>query len=952
MDNALPLKFVLKKSMKNYVTSLVNRIRNIEGKPLMAKCGTMIVKPLNDIVIDKPRASNASDAEEVFGNCLTQIMNTQFNDDCIGNSVNVTSTNVVGAGEVHNNSVKGDGVFDQANGVATSIVKTNNTPSFAKVLQGNPYKKVVKIQELWNSEDEIKYAPLWVKLHHVPIMAYSEVGNTYARALIEISAKEELKKSMVISILLSKGNGHTFANINIEYEWTPPRCATCIVFDHVNDKCPKCPKVDALMKDLDEGFTVVKKKNAKTKHNQKTRQVEGNAPTLKKPYTHTDDNVVLKNTFSVLTDDEDAEPCLNNFINDDNDCEEVDEDIVLDDRHGLRQPVITTKGVGTPVVEILIFIDYALLFFVIEIGPLMERGVIRMEKKELFCSFMYAHNHYNQRRALWKGLGHHKLYVRDRSWCLLRDFNATLFLDDSIAGSSNIDIAMREFKECVDDIEIILLRFCVSLRWLNPNLSLSSSTTSLLSMIGLGRLLMGCGTISSAGSTCFEVKKLKYLKKPLRKLLYGKGNLHANVVRLHNELDHVQTILDNDTFNSNLCEAKATCVVKFNQAVIMKERFLKQKTKIHWLKENSSYFHKAVKSRVSRSRIDVVTNGEGMLFANDKFLDAFVSHYEAFLGRPVVKEAMFSIGDDKSPGHDGYTAKIFKDAWDIVGNDVTKAICEFFYEWRVMEAGDFTYHRYCSILELINLYFADDLFLFAYGVVQSASIIKEALDEFKYALGDDARTSLWIDRRCEAGPIANYVSTRDMFCLGLRLTSKVKDVLHDDALDSLEWCKGTGISKAFSVSQVWSSIRPRDVKVPWFDMVWFASGIPHHAFTLWLIVKRKLKTQDRVCAWDASDSLGTSCSLCKLRPDSHEYLFFECSFAQSVWCHMKRLDALDLVAHDIYAIIDHIGTKAKRRTTPIVIAKLVVAASAYFIWQERNRRLFKNTKRSLIQVIE
>ncbi|GKE44559.1 hypothetical protein Tco_1471843, partial [Tanacetum coccineum] len=42
---------------------------------------------------------------------------------------------------------------------------------------------------------------------------------------------------------------------------------------------------------------------------------------------------------------------------------------------------------------------------------------------------------------------------------------------------------------------------------------------------------------------------------------------------------------------------------------------------------------------------------------------------------------------------------------------------------------------YCSKLELINLCFADDLFLFAYGDVNSASIIKEALEEFKDASG-------------------------------------------------------------------------------------------------------------------------------------------------------------------------------------------------------------------------
>ncbi|GJT31559.1 putative reverse transcriptase domain, reverse transcriptase zinc-binding domain protein [Tanacetum coccineum] len=54
---------------------------------------------------------------------------------------------------------------------------------------------------------------------------------------------------------------------------------------------------------------------------------------------------------------------------------------------------------------------------------------------------------------------------------------------------------------------------------------------------------------------------------------------------------------------------------------------------------------------------------------------------------------------------------------------------------RIHESNNFTYHRYFSKLDLINLCFADDLFLFAHGDVNSATVIKEALDEFKDASG-------------------------------------------------------------------------------------------------------------------------------------------------------------------------------------------------------------------------
>ncbi|GKD24817.1 hypothetical protein Tco_1231031 [Tanacetum coccineum] len=55
---------------------------------------------------------------------------------------------------------------------------------------------------------------------------------------------------------------------------------------------------------------------------------------------------------------------------------------------------------------------------------------------------------------------------------------------------------------------------------------------------------------------------------------------------------------------------------------------------------------------------------------------------------------------------------------------------------------------------------------------------------------------------------------------------------------------------------------------------------------------------------------------------------------------------------DIYSIIASIQPEAKRRTTKIIIVKLVIAASAYFLWQERNWRWFKKSKRTTSHVIE
>ncbi|GJX28156.1 zinc knuckle CX2CX4HX4C containing protein [Tanacetum coccineum] len=244
---------------------------------------------------------------------------------------------------------------------------------------------------------DVKKALVWVKLHHVPIVAYSEVGlslittqigkpimldsytsnmcvsswgrSTYARALIKISADVDMKDSLVIAIPMGRDKGHSLATIDIEYEWRPPRCSTRLIFDHINDKCPKLPKLptEASTKPIgNDRFIEVKQKKNKAK-NQAHKQIEvvrlTKAP-LKFQYRRVENgdtskmnkqqpkviqtkvstpSVTLNNSFSSLDlDDNNDEPisqvvkASDEALNVSN--SEVDEEIVMED---------TTKGTST-----------------------------------------------------------------------------------------------------------------------------------------------------------------------------------------------------------------------------------------------------------------------------------------------------------------------------------------------------------------------------------------------------------------------------------------------------------------------------------------------------------------------------------------------------------------------------------------------------------------------------
>ncbi|GJX56165.1 hypothetical protein Tco_0286062 [Tanacetum coccineum] len=121
-----------------------------------------------------------------------------------------------------------------------------------------------------------------------------------------------------------------------------------------------------------------------------------------------------------------------------------------------------------------------------------------------------------------------------------------------------------------------------------------------------------------------------------------------------------------------------------------------------------------------------------------------------------------------------------------------------------------------------------------------------------------------------------------------------------------------GLVMPFLVSNVWNCIRPHSEGVPWHDVVWFAN----------------------------------------CQPDSHSHLLFECGFSSQVWNHMKGLAGLSNVRGGYKEIIDYLIPYAKRRSCKSVIAKLVFSASVYYIWQERNARLFLNQKQNSAQLIE
>ncbi|GJS38372.1 hypothetical protein Tco_0563415 [Tanacetum coccineum] len=137
------------------------------------------------------------------------------------------------------------------------------------------------------------------------------------------------------------------------------------------------------------------------------------------------------------------------------------------------------------------------------------------------------------------------------------------------------------------------------------------------------------------------------MKKPMRKLLHAQGNIHDRVTKLRTELDEVQTALDRNHTSTMLREEDGVYLTAFTQALLDKERFLKQKAKINWLKvgnSNSAFFHRSVKARVSRTCIDCIHGQDNVVYEGSAVPHLFVNHYTNFLGTKSSTTTLNQVG--------------------------------------------------------------------------------------------------------------------------------------------------------------------------------------------------------------------------------------------------------------------------------------------------------------------
>ncbi|GJV17423.1 RNA-directed DNA polymerase, eukaryota, reverse transcriptase zinc-binding domain protein [Tanacetum coccineum] len=274
---------------------------------------------------------------------------------------------------------------------------------------------------------------------------------------------------------------------------------------------------------------------------------------------------------------------------------------------------------------------------------------------------------------------------------LMGDFNVTLKIEEHSAGGSRSSGDMQDFMDCVNDIEV------EDVNQFGGSKKAFRFYKFIIDKEEFTDVVKQNWRCDFDGYNMYMlVKKMKNLKGPLKRLAWKNGNLFQYVKSLEDDLKKAQIKVEANPYDTKAKEDMTSILHNYNVALNVEEKLLAQKAKVKWLSEgdrNTKYFHNIVKSRMNQSRIIGISYEKGNWFEGEMIPDQFVKHFQKFLNKDgdneqieveEVKDAMFRISDDKAPGPDGFTAKFFKKSWEVTGNDVYKAVREFFMTNRML----------------------------------------------------------------------------------------------------------------------------------------------------------------------------------------------------------------------------------------------------------------------------
>ncbi|OIT00034.1 hypothetical protein A4A49_59923, partial [Nicotiana attenuata] len=89
-----------------------------------------------------------------------------------------------------------------------------------------------------------------------------------------------------------------------------------------------------------------------------------------------------------------------------------------------------------------------------------------------------------------------------------------------------------------------------------------------------------------------------------------------------------------------------------------------------------------------------------------------------------------------------------------------------------------------------------------------------------------------------------------------------------------------------------------------------------------------------------------TCPLCNTEAETLNHLFFVCPFSKRIWAAMLGWMQIDRAVMEWDHELQWAEQHCRGRSAAAEIYRMVLVGSIYYIWQERNARVFQETSRT------
>ncbi|KAL0283920.1 UNVERIFIED_CONTAM: hypothetical protein Sradi_7213400 [Sesamum radiatum] len=242
------------------------------------------------------------------------------------------------------------------------------------------------------------------------------------------------------------------------------------------------------------------------------------------------------------------------------------------------------------------------------------------------------------------------------------------------------------------------------------------------------------------------------------------------------------------------------------------------------------------------------------------------------------------------------------------------------------------------------------------------SLRNSLMSHIHYRVGSGESVSLWHDPWHPLGPLIsrfprgpqmtrigpldklsavikdgqwNWPFITDIACL--EITHMLPPIL--EGPDRIIWKSKDG---SLNTSIAYELFHPPGPKVLWSSLLMGSFKIPKNCFILWLAIMGRLSTLDK--PW--LHHIGGTCILCQDGvPETHDHLFFSCSFSRRCFTIIRQQITFPWPHRDWKHGIQWASSRWRGKHVVNAAYRSLLASIVYHIWQERNARRFQQRSR-------